>query len=198
MDHLCHAQPQKLTDFKHLNLFSTEVRSADGAFPWIYASRKESTGKLSPHPDAVAIIAVVTVEGEPRLVVTREYRAPLGTHELAPPAGLVDGGETPEVAAARELREETGLTLSRVVHVSPPLASSAGLTDETVSLVYCEASGTPSKQHQTEHEAIEITLLNLADIRKLLSRPGTEVISSRLYPILLACATAGEISLPAV
>lgn len=192
------SQPKQLTDFKHLNLFSTEVKHERGTFPWTFASRKKDPGAKLNAPDAVVIIAVVTDGPEPRLVVTREFRAPLGRHELAPPAGLVDEGEGIAETAKRELREETGLELTRIAHVSPPVASSAGMTDETVSLVYAEAKGVPSREHQTEHESIEIRLLNIAEIRALLTRPGEDIISSRLYPALVGFVANGRIALPSI
>lgn len=187
--------PKKLTDFKHLNLYSTELKTERGSVPWIYASRKDGAGPKRSGADAVAIIAIVNAEDEPRLVVTREYRAPLGAFEIAPPAGLIDPGESVATAGARELREETGLELTRVLHVSPPLASSAGMTDESVALLYAEAQGVPSREHLTEHESIETKLMSLADIRVLLKNPGSDIISCRLYPVMLAFLAAGAIEL---
>ena len=96
----------------------------------------------------------------------------------------------------REFKEETGLTLARVSHVSPPTASSAGLTDETVAFVFGEASGSISRAHQTEHEDIEVRLVSVADIRKLLGSAHGDIISSRLYPLLLGYVSAGAITLP--
>ena len=188
--------PERLTNYKHVNLFLSELHTNHGPVPWIFASRKNAPGASLDTPDAAVIIAVMTDRGEPRLVVIREYRAPLRHYEISAPSGLVDAGETIIAAAKRELREETGLELIRVAHVSPPLPSSAGLTDETVSLVYVEASGAVSRAHQTEHEDIEVILLSLDDVRQLLSRPSGALISSRLYPVLLGYVSAGVISLP--
>ena len=78
----------------------------------------------------------------------------------------------------------------------PPTASSAGLTDETVALVYGEASGSISREFQTEHEDIEMRLISLADIRKLLGSAHGEIISSRLYPMLIGYLMAGVIKQP--
>ena len=187
---------KRLTDGRFLNLFQADVQRNDGWHPWVFASRRSDplTGPL--RADAVAMVIVVTVGGENRLLVTREFRVPLGRFELALPSGLVDEGETLETAASRELREETGLILTRIALVSPPLASSAGLTDETVCLVYGEASGEISKEHLEQHEEIEARLMSLTEIRQLLARPGDDVISARLYAALVGFTTSGVISLP--
>jgi len=189
--------PQKLTDYKHVNLYSTEVQNQRGTSPWIFASRKQKPGADAARADAAVIIAVVESGGEARLVLTREYRAPLGGYEISVPSGLIDPGENAEEAARREMREETGLELTRIAHVSPPVASSAGLTDETVSLVFAEAKGEISKKNQTEHEEIETRLVTLNEIRELLRQPAGEIISSRLYPLLISYVAAGTIALPA-
>jgi len=187
--------PRKLTDFPHVNLFSVDVVTEQGNRPWTFASRKAQPTKVGV-ADAAVIVAIIAGD-EPRLVITREFRAPLGVEEISMPSGLIDPGESAEVAAARELREETGLTLQRIAWVSPPVASSAGITDETVAYVYGEATGSPSRAHQTAHESIAIELATLAELRALLTRPHGAVISSRLYPIMIAFVSAGQIALPA-
>jgi hypothetical protein len=70
------------------------------------------------------------------------------------------------------------------------------LTDETVSLVYGEATGSISREHQTEHEDIEVRLVSITEIRALFASPASDIISSRLYPILVGYVSAGVISLP--
>jgi ADP-ribose pyrophosphatase len=190
--------PRKLTEFRHLNVFSTDVAGPRGSHTWLFTSRKAEPGADPERPDAVVIVALVESGGEYRLVLTREFRAPLGRFEYSVPSGLVDAGETILEAAKRELHEETGLLLGRVAHVSPAVASSAGLTDETVSLVYAEASGELSTAHLDGHENIETRLAGIDDLRQLLRSPAAEIISSRVYPVLVAYVTAGAITLPTV
>lgn len=188
---------RRLTDERHLNLFSLDVHHGEKVRPWVFASRRETPHPGKNHPgDAVFVIAVVERGGEPCLLTIREFRPVLGAHELSLPAGIIDPGEDAATAATRELWEETGLRLKRVAHVSPPLASSAGLTDETVVYVYGEAEGDLSQTHLEEHEHIDARLLNLAELRALLANPGPDVFSSRFYAIALGFVMAGKIVLP--
>jgi ADP-ribose pyrophosphatase len=57
-------------------------------------------------PDYVAVIAC-TREG--RLVLVKQHRPVVGHDVIELPSGHVDPGETPEQAARRELKEETGM-----------------------------------------------------------------------------------------
>ena len=188
--------PQRLTDHSFLNLFTTEVHTADGRRPWIFASRKQMPLSGNIKADAVVLIVIVRDADEARLVVIREFRAPLGRFQVALPAGLIDNDEVVSAAAARELFEETGLTLSNVVHVSPPIAPSAGLTDETLCLVYGEATGTISRVHQDKHEDIETRFLNLAELRSLIETPSDDVVCLKLYLAIISFLGAGRIALP--
>ncbi|MCR6656015.1 MAG: NUDIX hydrolase [Opitutus sp.] len=187
--------PVRLTDERFVNLFATSVQRGDKTSRWVFASRRANPGP-DVRPDGVLIIARASLGGVPHLVLTREYRVPLGAHELAVPAGLLDEGESAEEAARREFREETGMTLTRVVHVSPPLASSAGLTDETVVMVYGEAEGAASRDHQMEDENIEVRLFTVEQVQELVRHGTPDIVSARLYPVLVAFAAAGSLAPP--
>ncbi|EAT79727.2 hypothetical protein SNOG_12927 [Parastagonospora nodorum SN15] len=45
---------------------------------------------------------------EPRIILQKQWRAPVDQTVIEVPAGLMDPGETPEACALRELKEETG------------------------------------------------------------------------------------------
>ena len=60
--------------------------------------------------EATDWINVIPLTADGRVVLIEQYRHGIGEVTLEIPGGLVDEGESPEVAATRELAEETGFT----------------------------------------------------------------------------------------
>lgn len=116
-------------------------------------------------PDAVVLI--LTDESGEKLLLNREFRLATGQWIYNFPAGLIDGDESPEQAAARELCEETGLTLVRVDDVIPKSYSAVGFANETNVCVVGTASGT-IRPSDSEAEEIEAGWYTKEDVRKLL------------------------------
>jgi ADP-ribose pyrophosphatase len=161
---------KKLTAEKWLNLFEVRYITRTGNDrSWQIASRQNEPKCLTGNyhqPDAVVIVPIHTVRD--KMVIIREYRVTLDGFEYGFPAGLVDEGESVEQAARRELMEETGLAVSRFLKVSPPIYSSAGMTDESVAMVYVECEGEPSNSANTESELIEILFISPREALDLL------------------------------
>jgi len=169
-------QLKKETDFRHLNLFSVKYSDRIGKEKsWVFASRSdepviEREGEL--YPDAVVVVPFHT--GKNRLVIIKEFRVPLGEYQYGFPAGLVDKDETIEQASARELKEETGLDLVKVLKHSPPVYSSSGMTDESVSMVYAQCTGEPSLKWNEDSEDIQVILLSPAEASELIKTPDVK------------------------
>lgn len=94
-------------------------------------------------PDAVTCVVILNIKDEePKLLLSKEYRYPAGQFLLSPPAGLLDpedaNTENPILTAAkREIKEETGLTITEkdsLFVINPLLFSSPGMTDESNAL----------------------------------------------------------------
>jgi 8-oxo-dGTP pyrophosphatase MutT (NUDIX family) len=74
-------------------------------------------------PDWVNVIALTPAH---ELVMVRQFRYGIDDFSLEIPGGVMESGERPEVAGARELREETGYTGTTVkylgsVHPNPAI-----------------------------------------------------------------------------
>ena len=164
---------KKLTDEKWLNLFDVRYIARNGdEKSWKIATRQEEPKCVKncyEQPDAVVIVPFHNVEK--KMVITREYRVPLNDFEYGFPAGLVDEGESVEQTTRRELREETGLTVRRIIKSSPPIYSSAGMTDESVVMVYVECEGQPSTSANTESEVIETLFIAPDEALRLIGDP---------------------------
>jgi ADP-ribose pyrophosphatase len=159
-----------VTKVKFITLFSVSYQDRKNAIKhWHMVSRGERpkciTGE-NLRPDAAIIVPYH--RGEQKLVVIREFRVPVGDYEYGFPAGLLDPGEDLASAAGRELKEETGLDLIRIYRHSPAIFSSAGITDETVAMVFAEVDGTPSIRHNQDSEDIEVFLMSREEVQTLL------------------------------
>lgn len=184
----------RLTDSKWLNMFEISYVDPAGCIrTWQSVSRagepKCITGKYDT-PDAVVIVPFHTTAA--RLVITREFRVPLGDFEYGFPAGLVDKGETIAQAARRELMEETGLSLTRCLKISPPLYSSAGMTDESVSMVYVECDGQPSTQGNSGSELIDVQFINPLQAAQMCRNPSLK-FDVKAWLVITEFAEKGKI-----
>ena len=93
---------RRVYDGKVVDLRVDTLRGANG---------KPHDVEVVEHAEAVAVI----VRPRPHeLLLVKQYRHPLGRDHWEVVAGGMDPGESPEEAAARELREETGYVAHRV------------------------------------------------------------------------------------
>ncbi|KAH7096208.1 NUDIX hydrolase domain-like protein [Auriculariales sp. MPI-PUGE-AT-0066] len=141
--------------------------------PWEVAER---TTRAASGIDAVAVLALIRPPAskkgayEPSTVLVEQYRPPVRARCVELPAGLIDGGETPEHAAVRELREETGFEVTEkdVVHSSTLMVSDPGMTNANMKLVVVRVEAESIEQlplqHLDEGEFITRRIVALKDL----------------------------------
>ncbi len=184
---------KRLTNLKWLNIFSVSYVDKKGVNRiWQVASRsmepKCVTGNLN-RPDAVVIVPFH--KSKERMVITKEYRVPLAGYEYGFPAGLLDIGEAVEDAARRELKEETGLEVTRFIKIGPSIFSSAGMTDESVSMVYVDCDGEPSNEGGEGAEDIEVVLVSQDEAFKLCNESSIK-FDAKAWLVLSSFAEFGH------
>lgn len=165
-----------LAETKFLNLYNAEYSNKGGNIKnWIIASRKEKENLEGVYlnnkelqDDAVLIVPFH--KEEEKIVVIRQFRVPINSYIYEMPAGLIDKGESPQTAITRELKEETGLDVIEILKntVKGQLFLSPGMTDESVTSVFCTCGGTISKAYMEEDEDIEPILLSQKEAQELL------------------------------
>lgn len=117
---------------------------------------------LVHHPGAVVMVPYDDRTGE--VVFVRQYRAPLDKELLEVPAGKRDVvGEPPEITAARELAEETGLEACRWELIGH-FYNSPGFSDEE-SWCYLarDLMDVPDGRHGIEEQHMTVERLPLAE-----------------------------------
>ncbi|MCF7803187.1 MAG: NUDIX hydrolase [Candidatus Marinimicrobia bacterium] len=115
-------------------------------------------------PDWVNVIAVTP---DDEVVLIRQYRHGIDDITLEIPGGLVDEGELPGKAAARELQEETGFTGDDPISLGYVDANPAIQTNRCYTFLIQNARLTDAKDLQ-EHEEIEMETRPLSGIPEII------------------------------
>ena len=112
---------------------------------------KEMDMELVHHRGAAAVVPVLE---DGTVLLVRQYRYATGGWLLEIPAGKIDGGEPPEVCAARETEEETGYRAGKL----EPLGwiwTTPGFADEKIWL-YLATDLEPAEQGLEDDEVLSI------------------------------------------
>lgn len=135
---------------------------------WEYAQRVKASG----------VVAVVAVTMEQQLILTEQFRPPVGKSVIDLPAGLagdVTGAETEALveAAKRELVEETGYSAKvwRLIYTAP---TSPGLTSEVVTYFQANNARQLESGGGVDGEQITVHTIPLKSIRRWLRKRMSE------------------------
>lgn len=128
-------------------------------------SGREGVREVLEHPGSVAVLPVTT-GGE--LLFVRQRRYAVGEALTEIPAGMLDPGESPAPAAARELLEETGHVAAAWREITTYYPS-AGYTSERLTL-FLATGCTPVAGHEGDvDEGIALVRQPLAALPALIA-----------------------------
>lgn len=129
-------------------------------------AKKQGRWEYVARARGIRAAVIVAIDDEGQLILVEQYRVPLGRACLELPAGLV-GDETDdeavEIAAARELEEETGYRPGRIESLGDYF-SSPGMVSESFTLVRARELVRTGEGGGIEGEGITVHRVTLGDV----------------------------------
>lgn len=139
------------------------------------------------HPGGAAVVAV---DSDLRVCLIKQWRHAVNGWLVEIPAGKLDvAGESPEMAASRELEEEAGVLAGKITSLGTIL-STPGFSDEVLHLFLA----TDLALTKTSHEAGEFIEVFWAPFEKALDMALSGVITDAktVAGLFRACALVGK------
>lgn len=165
---------EKVRDGKYLKNYELIYRNKAGKEKrFEIVSRKElsSPKDLGRRVSGVSIVAFK----DGKLMLLKEFRMSINKAIFNLCAGMLEKGETIEQCIERELYEETGLKVRRILDILPPSYSAVGFSDTKTYIAFVEAEGEIS-DHTSDNEEILPQFYTREEVAELLK---TEEFSSR-------------------
>ena len=156
--------PREVTKVFEGRIFSVQVETI------MLPKGHELKAEVIRHPGS-AVIVPVTADG--RVMLVRQYRAPLGRWAWEVPAGSLKPGEDVVEAARRECHEEIGLVPGRVEKLGS-FFPTPGYCDEEMNFFRVSELREPGEgdgsAQPDEDEDIEVQAFSLEDLRSMIRR----------------------------
>ena len=111
---------------------------------------KEENLSNQDKSDSVLIIAFN--KDMTKICLNREFRLSVNRVIYNLPAGFIEENETVSESGTRELAEETGLKVSKILHTLTGSYSCIGISNERTATFFCCAEGDPRDMQDDEEE----------------------------------------------
>lgn len=127
---------------------------------------------------AGACVLPVTADG--KLILVKQYRNSIDDITYEVPAGLIDAGESPAAAAARELEEETGYVSGRLEYITRTVLAIGTSNEQTY--IYIGHDLKSGHMSQDADENIESEIIDITDAESMI-RDGRIVDSKTIIAV---------------
>ncbi|MDO4513266.1 MAG: NUDIX hydrolase [Lachnospiraceae bacterium] len=117
--------------------------------------------------NSVSGVSIAAFVGN-RMLLLKEFRMAVNREIYNLCAGRLESDETIEECVKRELFEETGLVLEKVWHILPPSFSAVTISDAKTQIIFAEASGELSTEHNSDNEQISPGLYSREEMKQML------------------------------
>lgn len=127
---------------KIFDVFIAEIRHGDAEYKREIVRHRGST-------------VIVPVFADKKIAMVRQYRYAAEKFLLEIPAGTLDEGEPPEIAAARELEEEIGVKAGKIEKITEFYVSPGFLTEKMFVFLATELQETEQNLEEDEILVVE-------------------------------------------
>ena len=138
-----------------------------------------------PEPRPWCRSSIRPAGADPRAVLIRQFRHAADGYIWEVPAGRLDGGESPESCAERELEEETGMRARRLERLTT-IYTTPGFTDERIHLFLADGLE-PGAEHREADEFMELHTLRWSQVLEMIERG--EIVDGKTLVSLLFVQT---------
>lgn len=166
---------EKVKEGKYLKNYElTYLNKSGKEKTYEIVSRKDlsSEDDLGGIPSGVSIVAYQ----DDKMLLLHEFRMGVNRTVYNLCAGMMEDGETIEECISRELYEETGLKVKRILDILPPSFAAVAISDTTTYIAFVEAEGS-IEDHTSDNEAISAAFYTREQINELIT--NQEPFSSR-------------------
>ena len=127
-------------------------------------------------------VNMVAITEDNQVIFVKQYRHGAGQIMVELPAGVVEENEDPEIAARRELLEETGYAFDDISYVCELYANPA--TSGNLTYTYLLTGGRKVQEQELDpSEDIDVVLMDLEDAKQFLfdNKIGQALHTSALF-----------------
>ena len=139
-------------------------------FDYYNINRKNGSGVVSDFtlldvPDWVTVIAIVTIDSQPHFIMVKQFRHGSASLTVEFPAGMVEKGESAEIAAKREFQEETGYSIGNL-HFLGSVNPNPAFMNNKSHFFLAENLHYNGIQSFDEHESVEVLTIPIDRVFK--------------------------------
>ncbi len=166
---------EKVKDGKYLKNYELTYLNKAGkekVYEMVSRSDIASVEEIGSNMNGVSIVAFC----DGKLLLLKEFRMGVNKTIYNLCAGMIEKNEPVETCIERELFEETGLKLKRIIDILPPSFAAVGISDTKTSIAIVEAEGAFSDYHTSVNEEIQASFYTKEECKRMLQ---TEEFSSR-------------------